>query len=323
MNAILYAITVVIWGSTWLAIYFQVGEVPVSVSVMYRFALAAALMLPAMALLGKLQKTTRRDQGFMVLQGACLFSMNFLCFYSATQYISSGLVSVIFSLATLFNAVNNRVFFRERLPVSVFIAAGFGLSGLSLLFWPELTDNTNTQVVRGAALAALGTLFFSLGNMVSKRHSQKGLSPLTTNAYAMTYGAGLLVILLVIQRQPLVMSDSPVYWGALVYLSVFGSIVAFTTYLMLVARIGANRAAYATVMFPMIALLLSWWFEGYRFNAAAVLGMALTVTGNIVISQPRWLSRSVQRIYRSRSLRQPNNLPAQMYMTQTKIPNGK
>lgn len=321
MNVFLYGITVLIWGSTWLAIYFQVGEVPVSVSVLYRFALAAGLMLPVMALLGKLQKTTWKDQGFMGLQGSCLFSLNFLCFYSATQYISSGLVSVIFSLATIFNAINNRWIFKERLPVSVFIAAAFGLGGLSMLFWPELSDNTNTQVVRGAILATLGTVFFSLGNMVSKRHSRQGLSPLTTNAYAMTYGALLLSVLLLIQGQPLVFSSSPLYWSALVYLSVFGSIIAFTTYLMLVARIGANRAAYATVMFPLIALLLSSWFEGYRLSAISVLGMVLTVAGNVIISQPRWLIAVLT--YRSRSLRQPKSLPAQMYITQTKIPKGK
>lgn len=299
MTTSLYALTVLIWGSTWLAIYFQLGEVPVNVSVFYRFALAAILLLPWMWLTGKLQKTDASDHKFMVLQGACLFSLNFICFYNATQYITSGLVAVVFSLATIYNAINNSVFWKESIPPKVILAGVIGTTGLILLFLPELLgENSNkgvsTDILKGLLLAALGTYFFSLGNMISKRHSLKGIKPLTTNAYAMAYGAIILIGILIVTGQPLVMDTSPQYLGALVYLSVFGSIIGFTAYLTLVARLGANKAAYATVMFPVVALLLSSWFESYQWQVTSFVGLGLTMIGNVIMNldMEKWFRRS-------------------------------
>lgn len=285
MITALYCLTVLIWGSTWLAIYFQLGDVAITVSVFYRFALAALLLLSWMWWRGKLQKTDRSDHFFMVLQGLCLFSLNFICFYNATQYISSGLVAVVFSLATLYNALNNRLFWQEVIPTKVIVSGVIGSAGLVLLFWPEVIEQqVSVDTMKGIGLAALGTYFFSLGNMISKRHSLKGVQPLTTNAYAMTYGTLVLALMLVLTQQPLVFDLSVEYVSALVYLSVFGSIVGFTAYLTLVATLGANRAAYATVMFPVIALLLSSWFEGYVWQWQSFVGLSLTMLGNLLIN---------------------------------------
>ena len=289
MNLILYVLTVLIWGTTWLAIALQLGSVPVVVSVFYRFALAAVILLAIMLLTKKLQPTSGRDQQFMLLQGACLFSCNFLFFYNATAYISSGLVAVVFSLATVFNAINNRLFYRETIPKTVLIAAVFGVIGLLLLFLPELQSSTSFDreiktTLFGLLLAALGTYCFSLGNMISKRHSLRGLRPATSNAYAMTYGAIILAAILLVQQQPLVIDSEMPYLASLLYLSVIGSIVGFTLYLTLVARIGTNRAAYATVLFPIIALLLSSIYEDYQWQLSGILGLVLTMLGNLVIN---------------------------------------
>lgn len=297
MNGFLYAAVVLIWGTTWSAIYFQHGDVPVTVSVFYRFALAAMIMLPLMKLFGKLQSTQKDDHVFMFFQGACLFSLNFICFYHATQYINTGLASVMFSLATLYNAVNNRLFWKESIPSNVVVAGGIGSTGLVLLFWPEFEGKVvSWDTLKGIGLAALGTYFFSLGNMISKRHSSKGLSPLTTNAYAMCYGTLILATLVFATQQPLVVDTRPTYLAALVYLSIFGSIVAFTMYLTLVARIGANNAAYSTVLYPIVALTLASWFEGYTWQTTSFIGLGLTMLGNVVINlkwRPKWvLSRT-------------------------------
>ncbi|UZE95330.1 DMT family transporter [Alkalimarinus alittae] len=289
MTVSLYAITVLVWGSTWLAIYFQLGDVPVTVSIFYRFGLAALILLPLMWLAGKLQKTDRSDHLYMVLQGGCLFSFNFICFYTATQYVTSGLVAVVFSLATVFNAVNNRFFWGEHIPMRVLVAGGLGTCGLVLLFLPELeghggSGSISVDTLKGLALSVVGTYSFSLGNMISKRHSLKGIKPLTTNAYAMTYGTLILAVILLLTAQPLVIDVRSQYLGALFYLSIFGSIVGFTTYLTLVARLGANKAAYATVMFPVVALILSSWFEDYHWQMSSFIGLGLTMVGNIVIN---------------------------------------
>ena len=284
MTRFLYLSTVLIWGTTWIAIHWQLGEVAVLVSVFYRFALAATLMLFLVLITGRLQATSKQDHGFMVLQGMCLFSLNFVCFYTAGLAISSGLLSVIFSSATLFNALNNQIFWREKPSRSVFGAGALGVLGLSLMFWPELAKDADKGVnFASLGFAFLGTFLFSLGNMISVRHNKKGLKPLTSSAYAMIYGTLFLAILLIITGTPLAWDSRPEYVGSLLYLAIIGTVAGFTAYLSLIGRIGANKAAYATVMFPVVALALSTVFEGYVWSLSSVSGLVLVLLGNALI----------------------------------------
>ncbi|MBB3996746.1 DMT family transporter [Aureimonas pseudogalii] len=283
MNAALFVSTVLIWGTTWIAIALQVGPVPVLVSVFYRFALAALLLVAVLAATGRLKRPPLRDQPFVLAQALCLFSLNFICFYSAAAYIPSGLVSIVFSLATIYNAVNARLFFGDRITARTLAAALLGASGLLLLFGEAVLVGMNVDTLKGVGLAALGTLFFSLGNMVSRRNSATGIAPVTANAWGMTYGALFLLVLIGLTRTPVVAPPSPTYLAALVYLAAIGSVVGFTTYLMLVARIGSSRAAYTTVLFPIVALSLSTMFEGYQWDGTSVAGLVLTLFGNVVI----------------------------------------
>ena len=284
MTQFLYLSTVLIWGTTWISIHWQLGSVPVLTSVLYRFVIAASIMLPLVLLSRRLQATSRQDHGFMVLQGMCLFSMNFVCFYTAGLNMSSGLLSVIFSSSTLFNAVNNRIFWGEKPSRAVFGAGLLGIAGLSLMFWPELALDSDKGIDMGSiGLALLGTCLFSFGNMISVRHNKKGLKPFTSNAYAMIYGTLFLAALVAITGTPVVWDASPQYLGSLLYLAIIGTVAGFTAYLSLVSRIGANKAAYATVMFPVVALALSTVFEGYVWSLSSIGGLALVLLGNALI----------------------------------------
>ena len=281
MTQFLYLSTVFIWGTTWIAIHWQLGDVAILTSVFYRFTLAAAIMLALVLLSGRLQVTSKQDHGFMVLQGMCMFSLNFVCVYTAGLEISSGLLAVIFSASTLFNAVNSRMFWGEKPTSIVFAASIIGIAGLSLMFWPELrADSTKGVNLSSIGFAFLGTFFFSLGNMISVRHNKKGLKPFTSSAYAMFYGALFLATLLIITGTPLTWDSQPHYLGSLLYLAIIGTVAGFTAYLSLVSRIGANKAAYATVMFPVVALCLSTVFEGYTWSLSSVSGLGLVLLGN-------------------------------------------
>lgn len=287
MNLSLFLATVLIWGSTWIAIAFQLGPVPVLVAVFHRFALAALLMLPALALLRQLTPVPLRQHRYILLQGICLFSLNFICFYNATRFIPSGLVSVIFSLATIYNAVNARLIFGDRVKPRALLATALGAAGLICLFAPELTGHeVSADALKGIGLAALGTLFFSLGNMVSRRNSAAGIPPLTANAWGMGYGALILLAIIAVTGTPMMAPEGGRYLWALIYLAVVGSIIGFTTYLMLVQRIGTGRAAYTTVCFPVIALMASALWEGFVWTPLAVAGLALTLAGNAVMFLP-------------------------------------
>lgn len=282
-----------IWGCTWIAIKLQLGVVAIPVSIFYRFALASVALLAGLALLGRLQRLDRRGHLLCLGQGLCLFCLNFLCFYSATQWISSGLVSVVFSTATLWNVLIARLWLGTRIAPRVMLGGALGLAGLVLLFWPEVAgQRASHQTLLGLGLALLGTLCFSVGNMLSAVQQRAGVGPLTGNAYSMLYGALVLLAGCLITAQPFAFDATPVYVGALLYLSFMGSIVAFTAYLTLVGRMGPGRAAYCTVLFPVVALSISAVLEGYRWTPAGVAGLGLVMLGNVLVFARRGQARA-------------------------------
>ncbi|AIR61985.1 DMT family transporter [Klebsiella sp. Ap-873] len=292
MNALLYILVVVIWGTTWIAIYMQQGVVSVPVSIFWRFAVAAVVMLVVLLALGRLKRIGLKDHLFCVLQGACVFGFNFFCFYHAAAYISSGLESVIFSMAVLFNAFNNFLFFRKKPSPRVLPAAALGIAGIVALFWHDLAATQMApSLLIGIGLSALGTFGFSLGNMISARHQSRGLETLSTNTYAMFYGTAIMGIVALASGESFMPDFTARYIGSLLYLAIFGSVIAFGAYFTLVGRIGASQAAYSTLLFPLVALTLSTLYEGYVWHANAVLGLVMILLGNLVMfAKPeQWL----------------------------------
>ena len=286
MNTVLYLSTVLIWGSTWIAIHWQLGSVDAIVSIFYRFGIAAVLFLPLLKLFGYLQKTQRRDHVFFVMQGACLFSFNYLFMYQAGHYIITGLMSVIFALVALFNAFNQWLIWRKKPSGTIYLASVLGLVGLVFLFWRELQVSHNVEeILIGIAFAMAGTYVFSLGNMVSVRNSQQGIKPWTSNAYGMIYGALILFIGMQLFQVPFQWDDSPHYMASLAFLAIPGSIIAFTMYLVLVSRVGASQAAYTGVLFPVVALTFSTFIEGYHWDIYAIVGLTLVMLGVVVSSR--------------------------------------
>ncbi len=285
-NAFLFFVTVLIWGTSWIGIALQIGPVPVSVSIFYRILLAAILLLLWLAMTRRL--ALPRQWRFVALQGICLFSLNFMAFYNAAALIPSGLLSVIFSLASIFNAINARIFFGERISIRIFIAGLVGVCGVGLLFWDSLAVSFDPDSLKGIGWMTLGTLLFSWGNMASRQNTATGTPPMIANAWGMAIGACILWTLIMIRQQPFILPTDFTYLAALLYLAIFASVIGFTTYLLLVARIGSAQAGYATVIFPAVALVISTFFEGYQWTGTALAGVFLVLMGNMVMfAKPR------------------------------------
>ena len=140
MNLLLYLATVLIWGSTWIAIAWQLGPIPIEVSVLYRFLLAALALFALLTVSGRFPRLPWAGQRYAALLGALLFSTNFLCFYHATLYIPSGLSAVIFASASIFNGLNLWLFEGKRPNLRWLQGSLLGLLGTLLLFWPVLAD---------------------------------------------------------------------------------------------------------------------------------------------------------------------------------------
>ncbi|PLY16656.1 MAG: EamA family transporter [Sedimenticola sp.] len=284
----LYLSTVLIWGSTFFAIKFQLGEVPTEVSVAYRFALAALILLVWCRLMNLPMRFSFRQHLWMLVQGLTLFGFNYMVVYWATADLTSGLIAVVFSTIVLMNIANGALFFGKRPAISVLAGALVGLVGICLVFLPEFTNlEIDGSALKGMLLSLLGTFIASLGNMTSTRNQLAGLPVVQTNAYGMAYGAIALALIALAEDAPFTYELSWAYTGSLIYLALFGSVLAFGGFLTLLGRIGAERAAYAMVLFPIVALGISTLFENYQWTLEALLGIALVLTGNVLIVMSR------------------------------------
>ena len=286
---LLYAVVVLVWGSTWFAITFQLGEVAVELSIAYRFALAA-LALYGYAMISRRPLRVPLAQLPMILvQGTLLFCINYLLVYYATLRITSGLIAVLFSTILIFNSVFERLFFGSEIDRRLGIAAPIGLTGITMIFWPEVAAlKFEDDVVVGILLAVAASLFASLGNMAAVvNNTRRQLPVIAVNAHAMSWGALLAFLVVLLLGRDLVFSTEPAYILSLLYLAVFGSAIAFGCYLALMRQIGPARAGYGAVMFPVVALIISTVIEGYEWTAIAGLGMMMTIAGNWLILSSR------------------------------------
>ena len=283
-NLLLYIATVLIWGTTWYVIKLQLGPVPETWSVAWRFFIAAAALATWLAMRGRLVDLPRgRNLLFVCLQGAMLFSLNYWLFYLISNQLTTGLVAVIFSLITVMNIANQRVFFKVPVQRKTLFASLIGIGGLVLVFYPEFSKvQTGTNLVYAIALGVLATWFASLGNVISVRNSKAGLPVMRTNMVGMLAGAMCMSVIAVASGDQPTIELTPTYLGALLYLAIFGSVVAFGCYLTLIHRIGADKGAYAGVAFPVVALLISTWLEDYRWTTPAIAGVCFIVAGNVL-----------------------------------------
>jgi drug/metabolite transporter (DMT)-like permease len=280
----LYAAVVLLWGTSWIALHLQLGVVAPEVSLVWRFAIAATIMVAFVLARGGRMRFGWGDHGRFMALGVSIFSLNFLLFYYGGLTTPSGLLAVVFSLASVFNMLLGLLFFHQRPSGRVLLAALMGFCGVVAMFEPQLAGaDVTPAALTGLALCIAGTLSFCLGNMVSLASQRRGVPIASATAWGMVYGTAVLVLISLLRGQAFIVEWTPSYLGALLWSAVLSSVLAFAAYMTLLARIGAARAGYSTVLFPVVALALSTLFEGYQWTLPAVLGLLLVIAGNLVM----------------------------------------
>lgn len=286
-NILLYLTTVFIWGSTWFAIEFQLGEVAIEVSLFYRFVIAAVLMW-LFCLWRRLDmRFSLKQHGFILLLASLNFALNFLLIYQAQQYLSSAMTAIAFTTMLLMNIINTRLFFGSPVAKRIYFGALFGIAGIVVLFWPDLdgVDFSNASLL-GLVLILAGALSASFGNMVSVRNSRENMPIMQVNAWGMLYGSIVLGLAAWLKGDSFTFSTQPSYILSLLYLAVFGSVIAFASYFALLKKIGPQQASYTIVLFPLVAVVLSTLFEGFIWSLYTVTGFALVLLGNVLVLTP-------------------------------------
>ena len=283
-DLLLFVLPTFIWGTTWLAIKFQLGVVAPEVSVGWRFALASLLLLGWCRLRGVPLRFGVRDHGRFVVLGLLLFGLNYVLVYRSEQHLTSGLVSVLFAFLVFWNLLGARVFFGTPAPRVVILGAVLGVAGVGLLFWPEVASvRAGDGQGAGIAFALVATLVASGGNLYSQSLFASGVAVVPATAFGMGYAAVAVLTWCAATRVPFAFDARPAYVLSLAYLALFGSVVAFVSFLTLLKRIGSGRAGYTAAVIPVTAMLASTLFEGYRWSAGGLAGMALVLAGTVLV----------------------------------------
>lgn len=275
---------VLIWGTTWLAITFQLGSVAPEASVAWRFGLASLLCAGICRWQGLALRLAPAVHLRLAGFGASMFGLGYLCVYYAEGHVASGLVALGYSALPLTNMLASRIAVGTPLNRRVGIGGLVGLVGVGCVFWPELTRlQPGRDVFLGALLTAGGVIASAVGNVFSTRLATDGLHVWQKMAWGMAYGALCCLIAARLGGQSLGFAASTAYVLSWLYLAVFGSVFAFYFYLELLDSVGGGRAGYVGVMTPVVALVLSSLFEHFRWTPIGLIGLGTAVAGNFFI----------------------------------------
>ena len=282
------ALCTLIWSTTWRAIKLQLGGPPVMESVVYRFALAAALLFAFAVLTRRSLALTRRQHLEALFQGLFNFAVQYPLVYLAEGRISSGATAVIFAGTPFVNLVLFRLLRGQRGGAAAWIAALLGLVGVAIL---SLSQARGSAAASGAALGVIlaltGLVSASIGNVFADRAHAAGSPLIPSTGWAMGYGAVILAIYLVVRGEAWSFDPSPRYVGSLIYLAAFGSVTAFLTYYALARRSGYALASYIAALTPPAAMAISSVTEGVRWGLGALAGLALVLAGQALLIRRR------------------------------------
>ena len=224
------------------------------------------------------------------LQGIFNFSINYMLTYWSETFIKSGVLAITFTTMVYFNIIFSWIFFSRRVSWRVIVGSLFGGLGIVLIFKDDLMISSSSNEFFGLMLGLMAALSASLGNMVSVRNIQKGVSISTANTYGMMYGTVFTGLAVLTLGQSWFVPLNLSFLSSLLYLSLFGTVFAFAAYNTLLKTIGAEKAVYTTIISPILAVILSYFFEDLKLHPAMIFGIILCLLGNVlVLYKPRSL----------------------------------
>lgn len=278
----LFAICVGVWSTTWYAITFQLGDLAPEYGVALRFALAGCVVLALAAARGERLRFGIREHALFALQGAFMYGVSYACVYHAERHVVSGLVAVGFSASPLVTALGARVAYGVRVSRRFVIGGMLGVVGVALMFLEEFGRAAGSDAARlGAAFTLSAVALSAIGSVVASRNRVRGLPFWPALAFGMLYGAASSAIVAGLQGLTFALPTTGAWWASLLYLALAGSVLTFACFLTLQERIGPGPTATVGVMTPLLALVVSVVFEGFRPDVLTFAGAALAVVGNV------------------------------------------
>lgn len=279
-----FILITLVWSSTWIVIKDQLGVVPGPWSVAYRFTLAGIVMAVAAAVQRQSFRLGAGGHGFAFALGLFQFVLNFNMVYAAERYVTSGLVALVFALLIVPNAILARIFFARPIEGRFAVGSAIAIGGIALLFLQEARGAAadSAAVLTGIGFTLIGVCCASTANVMQLAEPARRLPTLSLLAWTMLYGGALDAAAAWAMHGPPVVEYRPGYWIGLLYLATVGTAGAFLLYFRLIRDIGPARAAYSSVLIPILAMAISTAVEGYRWSLVAAAGAALAIAGLVI-----------------------------------------
>lgn len=284
-----FLLVTLIWSSTWIVIKDQIGTVPAPWSVAYRFVIAAAAMFAFAAMTGATLRIGREGHLLAALFGIPQFCFNFNFVYAAEHYVTSGLVATIFALLMVPNSALAWLFLKQRVTPRFVAGSALACAGVALLFVQEVRTSAAApgEVLIGIGLTLLGVLAASAANIMQASRRLAALPLASLLAWGMAYGVLANALLAWLVAGTPAVEARPVYWLGLLYLGLFASALAFPLYFAVMRAVGPGKAAYSSLLVPILAMALSTAFEGYRWSLLAIAGGLLALAGMVIALRAR------------------------------------
>jgi drug/metabolite transporter (DMT)-like permease len=283
-NYILFLTTLFCWSPTWYLIKFQLGYVDPLVSVFYRFLIAAIIIFIYLVLKKQNLKFSINYHFWFLFFGTCLYSINYVFFYLSNTYLISAFPAIVFSTVVIMNILGEIFYFKKKSSLKTLIGATIGMIGIIIIFNDEIFNFSLAEGTHiGLFLALIGTFCASTGNMIHQRNLNNNFPPIQTIAYAMLYGSLVTLFVTQIRGAELLFENSMSYISSLLYLSIFGSIFAFISYLKLLEKVGPGRAGYVGVVMPVLALIISTIFEKLEWQIDLIIGLPILIVGAVLV----------------------------------------
>lgn len=279
----------VIWGTTWFAITLQLGTVDPVASVVWRFGLAAIVLFAGCLATGRRIRLNRVQHLAALGQGAFVFAISYAFVYASEQRVASAIVAVIFAALAFLNLVLFRVAAGQKAAPMAWAGACLGLMGVAVLSASEIVGaRMETVALVGIGFAVIAVCSSTVGNFFAWRGQVEGAAVIPATAWAMAYGTGILILYGLAAGVRWSFEPTAAYLGSLLYLSIFGSVIAFVIYFTIARSRGYALASYISALTPPIAMLVSVLFEGAHFGWPALAGLALVLSGQaLLIRAPR------------------------------------
>ena len=283
-NYILFTFTLLCWAPTWYLIKYQLGYVDPLISVFYRFIIASLIIFIFLFIKKKNLKFSINYHFWFLFFGICLYSVNYVFLYLSNTYLISAFPAVVFSTVVIMNILGETFYFKKKPSLKTIIGASIGMAGIIIIFNDEIFSFSLDKGAHiGLFLALIGSFFASTGNMIHQRNLNNHFPSIQTIAYAMLYGSIITFLITQIRGTELMFEYSLSYISSLLYLSIFGSVFAFIYYLKLLENVGPGRAGYIAVVMPVIALIISTFFEKLEWQADLIIGLPILIIGAVLV----------------------------------------